>query len=158
MAPRSQGTAVDVCVCEGRGGPRARDGEHIRFSSLILDLALRGWSEREPQKTADKGSGGRGSALAEGPQGGVGRECGCPWHAPPGPATRCPSGEGRGLLPGRDWLHVSESNRSQKRMGNSELPSALKSNSLAVAQKCIDWIISISRNEVHLCIRSKMGK
>lgn len=124
------GHGCDVCVCRGRGGPRAgvrrAFASRLCFWSWLCGAALNMGLGRR----TDKGGGGRGPALAGGLQGGVGAECGCPRHAPSGPTTRCPSGEGRGFLPGTGWLHVSESNRSQKRMGNSELPSALKSNLL----------------------------
>lgn len=124
------GHGCAVCVCRGRGGPRAgvrrAFTSRLCFWSWLCGAALNMGLGRR----TDKGGGGRGPALAGGPQGGVGAECGCLRHAPSGPATQCPSGEGRGFLPGTGWLHVSESNRSQKRMGNSELPSALKSNLL----------------------------
>lgn len=131
------GHGCAVCVCRGRGGPRAgvrrAFASRLCFWSWLCGAALNVGLGRR----TDKGGGGRGPALAGGLQGGVGAECGCPRHAPSGPTTRCPSGEGRGFLPGTGWLHVSESNRSQKRMGNSELPSALKSNLLLLLRSVL---------------------
>lgn len=131
------GHGCAVCVCRGRGGPRAgvrrAFASRLCFWSWLCGAALNVGLGRQ----TDKGGGGRGPALAGGLQGGVGAECGCLRHAPSGPTTRCPSGEGRGFLPGTGWLHVSESNRSQKRMGNSELPSALKSNLLLLLRSVL---------------------